>query len=166
MMALADALVTWVHLICASIWVGGSLFIGIVLVPVLKSYTKSVEELVALMIKVGRRFNMITVPAFAVLIASGVFNSRGFLGDPSALFASDYGLILTIKSILVAATVATYVIHVRILNTDMEKKILSGDGGSVYVQSVRSKIIHLGRVTVILSVLILLLASLLDSGGL
>lgn len=165
-MALADALVTWVHLICASIWVGGSLFIGIVLVPVLKSYTKSVEELVALMIKVGRRFNMITVPAFAVLIASGVFNSRGFLGDPSALFASDYGLILTIKSILVAATVATYVIHVRILNTDMEKKILSGDGGSVYVQSVRSKIIHLGRVTVILSVLILLLASLLDSGGL
>lgn len=166
MMALADALVTWVHLICASIWVGGSLFIGIVLVPVLKSYTKSVEELVALMIKVGRRFNMITVPAFAVLVASGVFNSRGFLGDPSALFASDYGLILTIKSILVAATVATYVIHVRILNADMEKKILSGDGGSVYVQSVRSKIIHLGRVTVILSVLILLLASLLDSGGL
>jgi putative copper export protein len=145
--------------------VGGSLFIGIVLVPVLKSYTKSVEELVALMIKVGRRFNKITVPAFAILIVTGILNSRAFIGEPAALLDSGYGVILLIKSILVAATVATYVVHVRMLNSDMEEKILSGVGGSVYVQSVRSKIIHLGRVTVILSILILLLASLLDSGG-
>lgn len=165
-MALEDGLVTWVHLICASIWVGGSLFIGVVLVPVLKSYTKSIEELVALMIKIGRRFNKITVPAFAILIATGVFTSRAFLGDLGALLESTYGLLLLTKIILVIATIATYVVHIRLLNADMEKKISSGVGGSVYVQSVRAKIIHLGRITVILSIAILLLAALLDSGGL
>ena len=163
-MAVADALVTWVHLICASIWVGGSIFIGIVLVPVLKSYTKSVEELVALMIKVGRRFNKVTVPAFAILIASGIYNSRAFFGDPGSLVDSTYGMILLTKIILVIATVVTYVVHVRLLNADMEHKIMSGHGGNVYVQSVRTKIIILGEVIVILSVAILLLAAFLDSG--
>jgi putative copper export protein len=164
-MAVADGLVTWVHLICASIWVGGSLFIGVVLVPVLRSYTKSIEELVALMVKIGRRFNKITVPAFAILVASGLFTSRAFLGDMGALLDSTYGILLLTKIILVIVTIATYVVHVRLFNADMEKKISSGYGGSVYLQSVRSKIIHLGRITVILSIAILLLAALLDSGG-
>jgi putative copper export protein len=165
-MAVADGLVTWVHLICASIWVGGSLFIGVVLVPALKSHTKSLEELVALMIKIGRRFNQFTVPAFAILIASGLFSSRAFVADPGALFASSYGVLLLIKILLVIATILTYIVHVRLLNADMEKKISAGVGGSIYVQSVRSKIIHLGRITVVLSIAILLLAALLDSGGL
>ncbi|MGI0028321.1 MAG: CopD family protein [Nitrososphaera sp.] len=164
-MAVEDGLVTWVHLLCASIWVGGSIFIGIVLVPVLKSYTKTVEELVTLMVKIGRRFNKITVPAFAILIASGLFNSRAFFGDPGALVETTYGVLLLTKIILVIGTVGTYIVHVRILNAELERKIISGYGGSVYVQSVRSKIIHLGRIIVVLSVAILLLAAFLDSGG-
>ncbi|MGH9992747.1 MAG: CopD family protein [Nitrososphaera sp.] len=164
-MAVEDGLVTWVHLLCASIWVGGSIFIGIVLVPVLKSYTKTVEELVTLMVKIGRRFNKITVPAFAILIASGLFNSRAFFGDPGALVETTYGVLLLTKIILVIGTVGTYIVHVRILNAELERKIISGYGGGVYVQSVRSKIIHLGRIIVVLSVAILLLAAFLDSGG-
>jgi hypothetical protein len=46
----------------------------------------------------------------------------------------------------------------------MERKIMSGQGGNIYVQSVRTKIIILGEVIVVLSVAILLLAALLDSG--
>src|SRR5262245_19507379 len=127
-MVLADSLVTWVHLICSSIWVGGSIFIGIVLVPVLKAHTKSLAELVALMIKVGRRFNKVTVPAFGILIATGIYNSRGFVGDPGSLLDTTYGIILLVKIILVLATVGTYVVHVRLLNSDMERKIMSGHG--------------------------------------
>jgi putative copper resistance protein D len=163
-MALADSLVTWVHLICSSIWVGGSIFIGVVLVPVLKSHTKSLEELVALMVKVGRRFNKITVPAFGILIATGIYNSRGFLGEPAAILDTTYGMILLIKVILVIATGGTYVVHVRLLNADMERKIMSGQGGKVYVQSVRKKIIILGEVIVVMSIVILLLAAFLDGG--
>jgi hypothetical protein len=65
----------------------------------------------------------------------------------------------------VIATLSTYAIHIRILNTETERKLAVGNTGSVYVQAIRSKIISLGRITVILSVLILLLAALLHSGG-
>ena len=164
MMAVADGLVTWVHLICASIWVGGSIFIGVVLVPVLKSHTKTLEELVTLMVKVGRRFNKITVPAFGILIATGIYNSRGFLGDPGTLLETTYGMILLIKVILVIATLGTYFVHVRLLNADLERKILSGQGGNIYVQSVRTKIIVLGEIIVVFSIAILLLAAMLAGG--
>ena len=165
-MAVADGLVTWVHLICASIWVGGSIFIAAVAVPVLRSHAKSTEELVGLMVKIGRQFNRVTVPAFAILIATGVYNARGYIAVPDALTGSTYGILLLIKIILVLATVGTYVVHVRTLNAEMERKILSGNAGEVYVKSVRAKVIHLGRIIVILYVAILLLAALLDSGGL
>jgi putative copper export protein len=163
-MALADGLVTWVHLVGASIWVGGSIFLGIVLVPVLKSHTETLEEMVALMVKIGRRFNKITIPAFAALIGSGIYNSRVFLGEPSAVLDTTYGIILLTKIILVIGTIVTYVVHIRLLDADMERKIMSGQGGNIYVQSVRTKIIILGEIIVVLSVAILLLAALLDSG--
>jgi copper resistance protein D len=159
-MAVADGLVTWVHLLAASIWVGGSIFLGIVLVPVLKSHTKSLEE----MVKIGRRFNKITIPAFAALIASGIYNSRAFFGEPGAVLDTTYGIILLIKVILVIGTIVAYIVHIRLLDADMERKILSGQGGNIYVQSIRIKIIILGEVIVVLSVAILLLAALLDSG--
>ena len=164
-MTVVDSLVLWVHLICSSIWVGGSIFIGIVLVPVLKSHTKSIEELVTLMVRIGRRFNKITMPAFAILIATGIYNSRGFITNPGGLVETTYGMILLMKIVLVIATVAAYVVHVRLLNSDMERKIMSGQGGNIYVQSVRTKIIILGEVIVVLSIAILLLAALLGSSG-
>ena len=164
-MAVLDGLVMWVHLVCSSIWVGGSIFIGVVLVPVLKSYTKSLEELVSLMVKIGRRFNNITMPAFAILIATGIYNSRGFIVNPGGLFETTYGVILLTKIILVIFTIIAYVVHVRLFNGDMERKIMSGQGGNIYVQSVRTKIIIIGEVIVILSVAILFLAALLENGG-
>ena len=35
-MALEQALLTWIHITSAAIWVGGSLFIGVVFAPILK----------------------------------------------------------------------------------------------------------------------------------
>ena len=78
-MALVDSLITWLHLICASIWVGGSIFLGIVLSPMLKTITETVEERVALMIKIGRQFNKIAMPSFGILILTGLYNSRSFV---------------------------------------------------------------------------------------
>jgi putative copper resistance protein D len=62
-------------------------------------------------------------------------------------------------------TLITYIVHVKLLNEKIEKKIMGSDTGNVYVQSIRSRIIYLGRITVIMSLVILLLASLLQTGG-
>jgi putative copper export protein len=132
----------------------------------LKTITKTVEERVTLMIKIGRQFNKIAMPSFGILIITGIYNSRSFFEEPSLLLDTKYGIILLIKIILVVTTISTYAVHVKILNTEAERKIEVENAGNIYVQSIRSKIISLGRITVILSILILLFAALLHNGGL
>ncbi len=57
-----------------------------------------------------------------------------------------------------------FAIHVRIIRTEIEKKIKSKEMLPEIVQKLRSKIISLGRIMVIVSVAILLMAALLRSG--
>jgi hypothetical protein len=67
---------------------------------------------------------------------------------------------------LVVATLIAYIIHIRIINSETETRIVTGYASKAFVQSIRSKIILLGRTIVILPILILLLAAFLDVGGL
>ena len=102
-MPLIDVFIIWLHLICASIWVGGSIFLGLILAPMLGSITNSMEERLSIMIRVGRRFNMVALPSFLVLILTGLYNSRAYLIDPSTLIRTDYGIILLIRIVVVIA---------------------------------------------------------------
>lgn len=164
MAALEQAIITWIHLVSAAIWVGGSLFIGVVLSPILKTMTSSVEERMQIMIRVGRRFNKIAVPSLAALMATGLYTSYPLLSRPDILTGTSYGTFLTIKVILVILLVVTYVVHVRVIRRDVEDKIMSNKMTKEQIQKLRKKIIVLGEVTVVLSVAILFLAALLDAG--
>ena len=84
-MPLEQALITWAHLVSAAIWVGGGLFLGAVLAPVLKNTSMNVQERMGLMIKVGRRFNIIAIPALAILIGTGLYNSRLVIANSDIL---------------------------------------------------------------------------------
>jgi putative copper resistance protein D len=163
-MTLADVLVFWVHLTCASIWVGGSLFLGIVLAPMLGTIAESPTDRLTLMLRIGRRFNRIALPAFVILIITGIYNSRAFLLQPDLLLDSEYGVILLIKIIFVIVTLIIYIVHIRSIDLQTEKRIMSGDS-MAYVQPIRSRIILLGRVIVGLSLIILFLGALLNNSG-
>jgi len=164
MSAIEQALLTWIHLISAAIWVGGSLFIGIVFSPLLKTMTNSLEERMQIMIRVGRRFNKIAVPSLIILMATGLYSSHVLLGKPELLIATSYGTFLIIKIILVIALIITYIIHVRVIRKDVEEKIMSNQMSENQIQKLRKKIIILGEITVVLSIAILFFASLLDAG--
>jgi hypothetical protein len=58
-----------------------------------------------------------------------------------------------------------YVIHILILNKNVETRIMQREVPDEYFSSLRNKIILLGRITVGLSIGILFLAALLDRGG-
>ena len=165
LMALEQALLSWVHITSAAIWVGGSLFIGAVFAPILKKMSMSVEERLQLMIKVGRRFNKIAVPALIILIITGIYQAHLVLQKSDILYDTSYGNVLIIKMILVAALVGTYAIHVRIIRKDVEDQIMANQIPEAQLQKLRKKIIILGEITVVLSVIILFLAALLNSGG-
>ena len=164
MSALEQAILTWIHLVSAAIWVGGSLFIGIVFSPLLKTMTDSVQERMQIMIRVGRRFNKIAVPSLIILMATGLYSSHALLAKPDLLVGTSYGTYLTIKIILVIALIITYVIHVRVIRKDVEDEIMSKQMTEEKIQKLRKKIIILGEITVVLSIAILFFASLLDAG--
>ena len=163
-MAIEQAIITWIHLIAAAIWVGGSLFIGIVFSPLLKTISTSMEERIQIMIKVGKRFNKIAVPSLIILMITGLYNSHLLLSKPYLLMATSYGTFLTIKIILVIALVITYAIHVRVIRKDVEDQIMSKQMPIEQIRKLRKKIIILGEITVVLSIAILFFAALLDAG--
>lgn len=164
MTQLEQAIITWIHLLSAAIWVGGSIFIGIVFSPLLKTMYDSVEERLRIMIKIGKRFNKIAVPSLIILVCTGLYNSHVLLSQPNLLISTSYGNFLIIKIILVVALIITYVIHVQVIRKDIEDKIMSKQMSTYEIQKLRKKIIILGEITVILSVAILFFASLLDAG--
>jgi len=164
MTVLEQAIITWIHLVSAAIWVGGSLFIGIVFSPLLKTMTNSLEERMQIMIRVGRRFNKIAVPSLIILMATGLYSSHVLLSKPDLLVATSYGIFLIIKIILVVVLIIIYAIHVRVIRKDIEEKIMSNQMPEHQIQKLRKKIIILGEITVVLSLAILFLAALLDAG--
>jgi uncharacterized membrane protein len=163
-MPIEQAILTWIHLIAAAIWVGGSIFIGIVFSPILKTITTTVEERIQIMIKVGKRFNKVAVPALIILMITGLYNSHLLLSKPDLLMATSYGMFLTIKIVLVIALIITYAVHVRVIRKDVEDQIMSNQMPIQQIQKLRKKIIILGEITVVLSVAILFFAALLDAG--
>ena len=163
-MAIEQALLTWIHLTSAAIWVGGSLFIGAVLAPILKTMSFSLEERLQIMIKVGRKFNKIAIPSLIILIATGIYNSSSYFSNHELLLSSSYGNWLTIKIILVLAIVITYIVHVRIIRREVEEKIMSKQMTEKQIQRLRLKIIILGEVIVVLSVVVLFMAAVLNAG--
>ena len=159
-----QALITWVHLVASAIWVGGSIFLGVILSPILRQVTPNIEERLRLMILVGRRFNKIAIPSLIVLVATGIYNSRVLLANYTLLDDSSYGVFLVVKMVLVAMLVVVYLTHVRIIRQDVVDKIMSKTMEESELKRLRIKIIILGEVTVVLSIAILFFAALLDAG--
>lgn len=163
-MVIEQAIITWIHLTSAAIWVGGSLFIGAVLAPILKTLSYSLEERLQIMIKVGRRFNKIAIPSLIILIGTGIYNSYPFFNNFDLLFSTDYGNLLIIKILLVISLIVTYTIHVRMIRKDVEEKIMAKQMTEKQIQKLRKKIIILGEIVVFISVAILFMAALLNTG--
>ncbi len=159
-----QAVMTWIHLVSAAVWVGGSLFIGAVLTPILKKMSLSLEERIQMMVKIGRQFNKIAVPSLIILIVTGLYNSSFVLSNPDLLFSTSYGSFLFIKIILVIALIIAFVAHIRIIRKEIEDKIMSKEMTEIQIQKLRKKMIILGEIIVIISIAILFFAALLDAG--
>ena len=159
-----QAIITWIHLVSAAVWVGGTLFIGAVLAPLLKKMSMPLEERIQMMVLVGRRFNKIAVPSLIILIVTGLYNSQQVITNPDSLLSTSYGSFLLVKIILVIALIIAFIVHVRIIRKDVEQKIISKEMTEKQIQKLRKKIIILGEIIVVISVAVLFFAALLDSG--
>jgi putative copper export protein len=92
----------FVHVLAATVWVGGQLTLA-GLVPGLRGLAPDAPRVVA------RRFNMIAWVAFAVLVATGVWNIVAIRPD----WSSSYGTTLIVKLAVVAASGVAAGLHAR-----------------------------------------------------
>ena len=70
--------VVFAHIIAAIAWIGGMLFVALVLVPVLRRGPRELRA--ALLDRVGRRFRTVGWAAIAVLLVTGVWMILSFFG--------------------------------------------------------------------------------------
>jgi hypothetical protein len=66
--------------------------------------------------------------------------------------------------LLVVGLLGSFALHVRIIRKDVEDKIMRKELSQEQIMKLRKKIIIIGEITVVLSVLVLLLAAILNVG--
>jgi putative copper export protein len=97
----ADTVRLFLHVLAATVWVGGQLTLA-GLVSTVRDIDAAAPRVVA------RRFNLIAWPAFAVLLASGVWNLLEIdIGDRS----TEYQVTLFVKLMLVALSGVAAFLH-------------------------------------------------------
>jgi putative copper export protein len=93
----------FVHVIAATIWVGGQFTLA-GLVPTVRQFGEDAPA------KVARAFNRIAWPAFAVLVLTGVWNVLEVdVGDRT----TEYQVTLFVKLIVVAVSGISAALHIR-----------------------------------------------------
>jgi uncharacterized membrane protein len=103
-------LVRWVHLLSAIAWIGGQLFILLVLLPIMRGALPR-DERTILFARVGRRYGVVSWVALTLLIVSGFLNGERRHIAWEHLDASSYGRILAAKLVLVAVVIVVTLVH-------------------------------------------------------
>jgi uncharacterized membrane protein len=109
-----ESLRLFLHVLAATIWVGGQLTLG-ALVPVLRKAGADVSRMAA------RQFGRIAWTAFAVLIATGIWNLASYDGKDR----HGYTATITVKLVLVALSGIAAAVH----GTTKSRAILGISGG-------------------------------------
>jgi putative copper export protein len=97
-----DATRLFLHVLAATVWVGGQLTLA-ALVPTLRALGADLPKVAA------RRFNQIAWPAFAVLVATGVWN----VSAERDQLTGAYRTVLVVKIVVVAVSGLTAALHAR-----------------------------------------------------
>lgn len=101
-------LLVWLHVLAAVSWIGGTMFLSLVLAPLVRS-PKAAPEFMALFRVAARRFRVVVWSAIALLLTTGpvLLHQRGL----SVLAPTEWPHVLRIKLGLVAVLLLLTVAH-------------------------------------------------------
>ena len=113
-------LVDWFHLIAASLWVGGMLYVATICLPVLrkKPLGERVQSLVALL----PYYSSLVIAGIILLAVTGPLSATIRLNSWQQLIDTAYGRALSIKVMLVGLLLITSVSHVFFLRPRLAKE--------------------------------------------
>jgi len=157
----------YVHLLCTAIWIGGMLFLALVVVPVLRRPELRTQA-PALFATTGRRFRSVGWATLIALVATGLiqldFRLGGLatLGD-AAWWRLPFGRLLGIKLTLVALTLSLAAVHDFWIGP-RASRLLEQEPASPRAQQWRAGASWLGRINLLLGLGIVALAVILVRG--
>lgn len=108
-MSWGGAVVHWLHLMAAILWVGGTLFTSLVVQPALRAQLPESERM-AVYREMGVRLTQVQWWTWGVLAATGGWKLWSLRETPD-VFLGPFGRILAVKLTLVAAMAALSLIH-------------------------------------------------------
>ena len=137
-----------VHLLAAAVWLGGTVVLVFVAVPVIRGLEGKARA--TALRTLGRRWRPLGWGAMAILVASGL----GLAVDQHALnahvlLATTGGRILLVKSVLVLALIASSALHDFVLGPRLAREL-----AGPRAQRARRSLIRIGWTSFSLSVLV------------
>lgn len=158
----------YLHILAATVWVGGQLFVALVLVPIARPLPP--DKRAMLLDAVGLRFRLVGWIAIGVLVVTGVANValRGVTWDMVAsgqLLESRFGQLLAIKVAVVALMAALTAYHDFALGPRSVRVLQQATPESLaHAERLRRRASWLARLGVLLALVIVALGVALVRG--
>jgi uncharacterized membrane protein len=114
------AVIRWLHLLSAFAWIGGMIFLAVVLTPVLRTSLAPTERAL-IFAKVGRRYALMSWVALTILVITGIFNAKRRAVDWWHLTDYEYGRRLHLKLEFVGVVIVLTLIHAFYFGPKLER---------------------------------------------
>jgi len=113
-------LIDWFHLIAASLWVGGMLYVATIYLPVLRK--KSLAERVQSLVTLLPYYSPLAITGIILMSITGPLSATIRLNSWQQLLDTAYGRSLSVKVVLVGLLLITSAIHVFFLRPRLAKE--------------------------------------------
>ena len=157
----------WLHVLAAAIWVGGMIFVALVVVPVIRR--KELEGAGARLIHLtGVRFRWVGWACFVFLLFTGLFNVfvRGFVSSDlfaAQFWAGPFGKLLAVKLIVFSLILASSALHDFVVGP-RAVALWQERPSSAEALRLRRQATHFGRLNLLLALLVVALCVMLVRG--
>jgi uncharacterized membrane protein len=147
----------WLHILAATAWIGGMLFLVLVVVPWLRQSDRA--NAAVMMSETGRRFRTVGWVCFFILLLTGSFNLwvrgvRFASFTQSEWLASPFGKTVLFKLAIFALVLVVSTVHDFVIGP-AATRALARDPRSAQAAVLRKRASQLGRVNVLFALLLI-----------
>ncbi len=156
-MLLFNIAILWVHLFCAVLFVGGSFFMWLVVMPASHRLAKDESERTLIVGKIAKDFGRITNPILIILVLTGIYNATWYLPSFDYLFTfQSYGaIVLFVKVVLVSVLIVLIYVHGAYYGRKIVRLAREKDVEGLKAVRRKSRIISFANLALMMAILIL-----------